>query len=80
MYDVHELGVALMLVAARLLVYTQLERASSMQQTDLSVNDLPLLLCQLHLNIYLDMDLNRDSSVPCTYTSTSTCHMYQYEF
>ena len=32
-----------MLLAARLLVYTQLDRASSIQRTDLSVNDLPSL-------------------------------------
>ena len=39
MYDMQVLGVGSMLLAARL-VYTQLDRAPSMQQTDLSMNDL----------------------------------------
>ena len=43
MYDMHRLGIKSMLLAARLLVYRQLDRASSMQQTNISVNDLPPL-------------------------------------
>ena len=44
-YGMHRLGVAAnsMLLAARLLVYRQLDRGSSMQQNDNSANDLPSL-------------------------------------
>ena len=41
MYGMHPLGVAFVLLAARLLVHRQLDRASSMQQTAISANDLP---------------------------------------
>ena len=43
MYDMHRLGIKSMLLAARLLVYRQLDRGSSMQQNDNSANDLPSL-------------------------------------
>ena len=55
MHDMHGLVVESMLPAARLLVYTQLDRASSMQQTDISLNDLAPLpassYSQQHLSI-----------------------------
>ena len=80
MYDMRGLGVGSMLLAARLLVYTQLDRASSMQQNDLLVNDLHSLpvLSQSHLPRYGPQSNN---SVRCTYEREYVSYyVYRYVF
>ena len=70
-YAMHGLGVGSMLIAARLPDYTQLDRASSMQQTDLGVNDLPSLPAssQQHLS-----QQGSQSQQLCT------VYIYEYEY
>ena len=66
------------LLAARPLAYTQLDRASSIQQTDLSVNDLLSLPASSshHLSTQGSQSQKLCTVYIFMYTSTSTCHMY----
>ena len=79
MYDMRGLGVGSMLLAARLLVYTQLDRASRMQQTDLSVNYLSSL-ASFVISTSISTGMSIATAPYCVHTSTSTYHKYEYSY